>query len=119
MNEMESNYEWTSEGALTIIRNSSEWYRFVRWNETRILERLARYNNRETVKEQLKDLRGLSDYQHYKINTVSRYLQQALAKINDGSYGVCTQCECEISTGRLFHVPGALMCVECDNKVNR
>lgn len=115
---MDSGEEWSLTKVDGLSRHSPKWKDFVNWNRERILERLDRYNNIETAKEQLEELKDLSHYQHYKINTVSKYLKQALVKMDHGTYGICTECQCEIPAGRLFHVPGALRCVECDNKVN-
>lgn len=116
---MADNKGWTVARVATLKRNSKEWQEFVTWNRSRIHERLARYNDTKTAKEQLAELKDLSHYQHYKINTVSMYLNQALAKMDNGTYGICTECEREIPAGRLFHVPGALRCVECDDTINK
>jgi RNA polymerase-binding transcription factor DksA len=115
---MGSGEDWSLTKVENLSRDSPKWKDFVKWNRERILERLERYNNIGTAKEQLKDLMDLSQYQHYKINTVSKYLKQALTKMDDGTYGICTECQGKIPAGRLFHVPGALRCVDCDDKVN-
>jgi DnaK suppressor protein len=52
----------------------------------------------------------------------SRHLQQlrsveeALLKIEEGSFGRCDDCDEEISPGRLNAVPFALRCVECQEQ---
>ncbi|MCE1198449.1 MAG: hypothetical protein LWW85_05725 [Marinilabiliales bacterium] len=37
--------QWNVETLEKITRNSDEWFRFVKWQQERILERLQRYNN--------------------------------------------------------------------------
>lgn len=117
--QMEPIGKWTLANVENIVQHSKEWKEFVAWNRSRIHERLVRYNSTETAKEQLAEQKDLSPYQHYKINTVSKFLIEALTKMDDGTYGICTECEKQIPNGRLLHVPGALRCVTCDDKVNR
>jgi RNA polymerase-binding transcription factor DksA len=107
---------WTIELLEKIDRNSIEWSRFVGWQNERILERLQRYNNTETVKTQLSERGDLTPYQRYKITTVSKYLLQALDRITAGTYGYCSTCGKEIAVQRLLLVPGALRCMDCENK---
>ena len=45
-----------------------------------------------------------------------RAIEAALARIENGSFGVCTQCEEEISTARLQAVPWTSVCVACKEK---
>jgi DnaK suppressor protein len=45
-----------------------------------------------------------------------REVELALAKLEEGSYGVCEQCEEEISDKRLDAVPWARLCVACQSK---
>ena len=42
-----------------------------------------------------------------------RDIQAALARIDDGSYGICGTCGGEISAARLQAVPQATRCVDC------
>lgn len=108
--------EWTIEELEKISYGSNEWEKFVEWQKSRILERLGRYNNIETVKTQLEERGDLTAYQHYKINVVSNFLLRALNNIETGKYGFCESCKKEISPQRLLLVPGALNCMECENK---
>ncbi|MBL0128440.1 MAG: TraR/DksA C4-type zinc finger protein [Flavobacteriales bacterium] len=85
----------------------------------RIVERLERYNNPGTAREQLAELGDLSPYQHYKINTVSAFLHRALAKIAEGSYGRCDRCGGEIANARLLLVPAAVQCATCGQEEDR
>ncbi len=42
-----------------------------------------------------------------------RDLQAALARIEDGSYGLCERCGEEIAAGRLEAIPEATRCISC------
>lgn len=42
-----------------------------------------------------------------------RAIEEALLRIDEGTYGTCEDCEEKISVGRLNAVPFALRCVEC------
>lgn len=94
-------------------RGTAAWSAFVSAQEARIRERLARYHDIGTVKEQLAEQGDLSPYQRYKTSTVTRYLLRALAKVREGSYGVCDVCGGEIGHARLLLVPGAVQCAGC------
>lgn len=82
----------------------------------RIVERINRYNDIPTVKDQLHSAGDVSPYQRYKIDIVSGYLYQALDRMNAGKYGICVICGDPISRARLVLVPAALACVPCDKK---
>ena len=43
-----------------------------------------------------------------------RQIKQALARLEDGTYGVCAECEKPISQKRLQAVPWAKFCVQCE-----
>lgn len=94
-------------------RGTPEWDAFVQAQRQRIVERLERYNNPETAKEQLAERGDLTPYQRYKIGTVSKYLHRALAKMNEGSYGRCDECGGVIAYERLLLVPAAVQCAAC------
>lgn len=97
----------------SLQRNGPEWSAFLAQQRQRILERLARYNNTKTVLEQLDERGDLTNYQRYKIGTVTPYLQRALAKMDEGSYGVCDRCGSEIAHERLLVIPAAVQCAAC------
>ena len=40
-------------------------------------------------------------------------IREALEKIENGTYGICEECEEEISEGRLEARPGTTLCIEC------
>ena len=45
-----------------------------------------------------------------------RDIQAALAKLEDGSYGACEQCEEPINPKRLDAVPSARLCIHCQSR---
>lgn len=50
---------------------------------------------------------------------VLREVRAALGRIAEGSYGVCLQCEEEISQKRLNAVPWATLCIDCQQSSDR
>jgi DnaK suppressor protein len=51
----------------------------------------------------------LGDREREKI----RNIDEALARIDEGEYGICEECEDEIPLGRLKAMPFARLCVKC------
>jgi len=45
-----------------------------------------------------------------------RAIEAAINRIDNGVYGVCTQCEGEISLARLTAVPWTSVCIACKEK---
>jgi DnaK suppressor protein len=45
-----------------------------------------------------------------------RAIEHAIARIDNGSYGICTMCEEEISVARLQAVPWTSVCIVCKEK---
>jgi DnaK suppressor protein len=45
--------------------------------------------------------------------TLLREVEEALARVRDGSYGICQECEEPISPKRLQALPWAKFCVRC------
>ncbi len=48
-----------------------------------------------------------------------RQVKGALARIADGSYGICNHCEEEISMKRLNAVPQTAYCIKCQEAADR
>jgi len=48
-----------------------------------------------------------------------RLIRRALARIENGSYGVCLQCEEDIPLKRLKAVPWADFCIACQERADR
>jgi DnaK suppressor protein len=45
-----------------------------------------------------------------------KYLEQALERIENGTFGICVDCSCEIPRERLEAVPITQKCVDCKMK---
>lgn len=52
-------------------------------------------------------------------STLLKSVQAALARIEDGSFGVCLRCDEEIPEKRLKAVPWAAYCVPCQETIER
>jgi DnaK suppressor protein len=48
-----------------------------------------------------------------------RNVRSALARLEDGSYGICLHCEEDISPKRLNAVPWAAYCIQCQEIADR
>ncbi len=48
--------------------------------------------------------------------TQLRAIEEALLRIDEGTFGICDDCEENISSGRLNAMPFALRCVECQER---
>lgn len=46
-----------------------------------------------------------------------RRIQKAIKRIHEGGFGVCTECEEEISFERLKAIPGVSLCITCAQKI--
>src|SRR5207237_10537598 len=52
-------------------------------------------------------------------STLARQLRSAIQRVDDGSYGVCPQCEEEIGPNRLKAIPWAEFCIRCQEQADR
>jgi len=52
-------------------------------------------------------------------STMLRQIRRALARIEDGTYGICGHCEEDISPKRVSAVPWAAYCIRCQEQVDR
>jgi DnaK suppressor protein len=48
-----------------------------------------------------------------------RHVKAALRRIQDGSFGVCIECESAISPKRLAALPWARRCIQCEDAADR
>jgi DnaK suppressor protein len=48
-----------------------------------------------------------------ELNREIRQIEQALRRIDEGSYGSCARCGAVISAARLNALPDASLCIEC------
>ena len=53
------------------------------------------------------------------INRMIQQIEEALHRIDDGTYGVCTACGQLIRKPRLLNQPFVLTCMECQNEMER
>lgn len=52
-------------------------------------------------------------------SSLSRQLRSAIERLDEGSYGVCLQCEEEIAPKRLNAIPWAELCIHCQENADR
>ena len=50
---------------------------------------------------------------------ILREIRRAVARIADGTYGVCLRCEVEIAPKRISAVPWTAFCIKCQEHVDR
>jgi DnaK suppressor protein len=48
-----------------------------------------------------------------------RQVKAALRRIQDGSFGVCIECESQISPKRLAALPWAVRCIQCESAADQ
>ncbi|HSH05418.1 MAG TPA: TraR/DksA C4-type zinc finger protein [Anaerolineae bacterium] len=65
-----------------------------------------------TSRERREALRSMKEEQAKKI-------KQALHHIDNGTYGVCHQCQSPIRSGRLEIIPYATLCINCQAKQDK
>lgn len=54
-------------------------------------------------------------YRRFKSTTIIPRIHRALQKIEEGTFGVCDDCEDPIPAERLAAIPGALRCHACQS----
>ena len=52
-------------------------------------------------------------------SVLARRIRSALDRIQDGSYGICLQCEEQIAPKRLKAMPWAELCISCQEQADR
>jgi RNA polymerase-binding transcription factor DksA len=86
---------------------------FLEKQRERLAYRIAHY------REPMKNIRPGEEIDAraaFKFNVLIPRVLIALQKIDDGSYGICEDCEEHIPLKRLEAVPGALCCVPCQER---
>ena len=48
-----------------------------------------------------------------------RQIRSAIHRIEDGTYGICRECEEEIAPKRLQAIPWAQLCIQCQGAADR
>ncbi|MBV9085193.1 MAG: TraR/DksA family transcriptional regulator [Acidobacteriaceae bacterium] len=49
---------------------------------------------------------------------IARRLRSAIERIEEGSYGICLECEEEIASKRLKAIPWAELCISCQERAD-
>lgn len=68
---------------------------------------------------QLAGARELAVQNLHRESALLRNIQFALARLEDGSYGLCLHCEREITAKRLEAVPWTPYCIRCQEAADR
>jgi DnaK suppressor protein len=110
-----------------MTKNELEKYKTVL--ETRLAELSYALSNREDIaiektpdaldEVQLAGERELAIRNLDRESNLLRQVRGALARIADGSYGICNHCEEEISSKRLNAVPQTAYCIRCQEAADR
>ena len=110
-----------------MTKNELEKYKTVL--ETRLAELSYALRNREDIaiektpdaldEVQLAGERELAIRNLDRESNLLRQVRGALARIADGSYGICNHCEEEISMKRLNAVPQTAYCIKCQEAADR
>lgn len=61
--------------------------------------------------DQARDLAVQTNAQH-----TLRMIEDALARVENGTYGLCVDCGAEIDAARLEAIPYAALCLKCQSK---
>jgi DnaK suppressor protein len=82
-------------------------------------EEIAIEKSPETIDEvQLTAERDLAILNLDRDSSMLRLIRMALARITEGSYGVCTRCEEDISPKRVQALPWAAFCIRCQQQMD-
>ena len=54
----------------------------------------------------------------HRKSTLVRRLRSAIERIDEGSYGICLECEEEIAPRRLKAIPWAELCISCQERAD-
>jgi DnaK suppressor protein len=68
---------------------------------------------------QLKEERELAIRNLDRDSHALRLIHRALARIANGTYGICLHCDEDILPKRMAAVPWAAFCIECQEKIDR
>ena len=102
-------------------------YRAILWARIAELEQITRQRDGITI-ERSADLAEEVQCASERTLAVSnldrgcsqlRNARAALGRIQDGSFGICQQCEDEIHPKRLAALPWAALCIHCQEAVDR
>ena len=60
------------------------------------------------------DMEHHTDPERNAVRSDERRIDEAIARLAEGAYGACVECDAEISEGRLQAVPFAVRCQACE-----
>jgi DnaK suppressor protein len=114
----------TARAARVPKKELEKYRRLLQEKKTALLAELAKTKNaeEETTEESTQDIadKAVSSYTReflYSLNDSERntvqQIDQALARIEDGSYGFCQNCGNPMSEKRLIAIPWSRHCVDC------
>jgi DnaK suppressor protein len=82
--------------------------------------RITMENSAEELEQiLLKDEREFAMLAIDRDTQMLREVRFALARLDDGTFGVCEECDCDIPIKRLEAVPWARRCVSCQEATDR
>lgn len=88
----------------------------------------AKVEGQAIVKEDVDDIADLAERAYTKeslfgqsqhARVLLRMVEEALARIREGSFGLCISCGNEINQKRLEAVPWARYCIDCQQRLER
>ena len=114
----------TARAARMPKKELEKYRRLLQEKKTALLAELAKTKNaeEETTEESTQDIadKAVSSYTReflYSLNDSERntvqQIDQALARIEDGTYGFCLNCGNQLSEKRLTAIPWSRHCVDC------
>ncbi|HEY3124999.1 MAG TPA: TraR/DksA family transcriptional regulator [Thermoanaerobaculia bacterium] len=114
----------TARAARMPKKELEKYRRLLQEKKTALLAELAKTKNaeEETTEESTQDIadKAVSSYTReflYSLNDSERktvqQIDQALARIEDGTYGFCLNCQSPMSEKRLTAIPWSRHCVDC------
>ena len=96
-----------------MLLQQADWRTAAHRQEIAVREARIRATNRHAMDREWV-IRGLDA----TANTL-RLVKAALLRIEDGSFGVCVECEEDINLKRLAAVPWASCCIQCQEAADR
>jgi DnaK suppressor protein len=63
--------------------------------------------------------RDLAVHRLDRESALARRVRAAIQRLNDGSYGICLQCDEEVAPNRLKAIPWAELCISCQETADR
>jgi DnaK suppressor protein len=87
--------------------------------KSKIDEAVATTGLRDSIRIQQAAEREMAMQNLHRGAALFRQLRAAMERLDDGSYGICLQCEEPISPKRLKAVPWAALCISCQETADQ